>query len=152
MFFRLLDFFLLILIIALILFLTLRRSPDAVELLSEPSINAPVFSDTHTPIPLSVILTGDYYQTIIDNNIFRPLGWRPPVKQPQYELLGTMIYVDAYRTQAMILDLRLNVLLRVGVDEKVGDFSVKQIEAKRVILSSDTGGDLILSCDKRIFY
>ena len=30
----------------------------------------------------------------------------------------------------MILDLRTRVLLHVGVDDMVGDFSVKQIEAK----------------------
>ena len=150
--FRLLDLFLLSLITTLILFLTLRPVPDAVVSVSEPSIDVSVFSDTHSPMPASAIPTGDYYQTIIDNNIFRPLGWRPPVKQPQYELLGTTIYAEAYLTRAMILDVRANVLLCVGVDEEVGNLSVKQIEAKRVILSSDEGGELILSCEDRMFY
>lgn len=29
-----------------------------------------------------------YYQTIISNNLFRPLGWRPPVPREPYRLLG----------------------------------------------------------------
>lgn len=33
----------------------------------------------------------DFYRTIIDNNLFRPLGWTPPRPQEPYRLLGTII-------------------------------------------------------------
>ena len=33
----------------------------------------------------------EFYRTIIDNNLFRPLGWRKPVLASPYRLLGTMV-------------------------------------------------------------
>ena len=36
-----------------------------------------------------------FKRTIIDNNIFRPLGWTPPRPQEPYRLLGTIIPTDA---------------------------------------------------------
>ena len=33
----------------------------------------------------------DFYRTIIDNNLFRPLGWTLPRPQEPYRLLGTVI-------------------------------------------------------------
>ena len=32
-----------------------------------------------------------YYRTIIDSNLFRPLGWKPPRPKPTYRLIGTVI-------------------------------------------------------------
>ena len=37
----------------------------------------------------------DFYRTIIDNNLFRPLGWTPARPQESYRLLGTIIPTDA---------------------------------------------------------
>ena len=37
----------------------------------------------------------DFYRTIINNNLFRPLGWTPPRPQEPYRLLGTIIPTDA---------------------------------------------------------
>ena len=36
-----------------------------------------------------------YYRTIIDNNIFRPLGWTPPRPVEPYRLIGTKLAIDA---------------------------------------------------------
>ena len=33
----------------------------------------------------------DFYRTIIDNNLFRPLGWTPPRPVSPYRLLGTLV-------------------------------------------------------------
>lgn len=33
----------------------------------------------------------DFYRTIIDNNLFRPLGWTPPRSVSPYRLLGTLV-------------------------------------------------------------
>ena len=35
-----------------------------------------------------------YYQTIIDNNLFRPLGWTPPRPKEPYRLIGTIHPTD----------------------------------------------------------
>lgn len=32
-----------------------------------------------------------FYNTIIENNIFAPLGYKPPVRTPSYRLIGTQI-------------------------------------------------------------
>ena len=39
--------------------------------------------------------TSEFYRTIVDNNLFRPLGWRPPSPIESYRLLGTVIGRDA---------------------------------------------------------
>ena len=36
-----------------------------------------------------------YYRTIIDNNLFRPLGWRPPRPIEPYRLIDTKLATDA---------------------------------------------------------
>ena len=33
----------------------------------------------------------DFYRTLIDNNLFRPLGWTPPRLVSPYRLLGTLV-------------------------------------------------------------
>ena len=36
----------------------------------------------------------DFYRTIIDNNLFRPLGWTPPRPKEPYRLIGTLLPKD----------------------------------------------------------
>ena len=35
-----------------------------------------------------------FYRTLIDNNLFRPHGWRPPVPREPYRLIGTILPTD----------------------------------------------------------
>ena len=37
----------------------------------------------------------EFYRTIIDNNLFRPLGWTPARPTVPYRLLGTLLPIDA---------------------------------------------------------
>lgn len=46
-------------------------------------------------IELKHFQNSDFYRTIIDNNLFRPLGWTPPRPREPYRLLGTIIPTDA---------------------------------------------------------
>ena len=46
-------------------------------------------------VELKHFQNSDFYRTIIDNNLFRPLGWTPPRPQEPYRLLGTIIPTDA---------------------------------------------------------
>ena len=84
----------------------------------------------------------EFYRTIIDHNLFRPLGWTPPNNEPSYSLLGIKA-VDSNNaiSQATLLERRSNRYHFVTIGTKIGDMTVKDIQAKRVIL--DKAGEEI---------
>ncbi len=84
-----------------------------------------------------------FYQTIIDNNIFRSLGWQPPRKQPDYTLIGTAVSQNVADSKAFILERRSNRLHTVKVGDTLDDARVKEIQSKRVTLH-EAGKDIIL--------
>ena len=75
-----------------------------------------------------------FYKVIIDNNLFRPLGWTPPNNEPAYSLVGTAVDADGVIAQATLLEKRSNRYHFVTIGEKLGDITVKDIQAKQVIL------------------
>ncbi len=79
----------------------------------------------------------DYYQVIIDNNIFRPLGWKPPHKEPAYTLIGTAIDPNGNHSEAFVLEKSSNQFYVVSIGEKVGDMVVKDIAQKEVSFDND---------------
>ena len=83
-----------------------------------------------------------FYKTIIDHNLFRPLGWTPPNNEPSYSLIGTKA-VDANGaiSQATLLEKRSNRYHFVTIGTKLGDMTVKDIQAKQVTL--DKAGETI---------
>ncbi len=83
-----------------------------------------------------------FYKTIIDHNLFRPLGWTPPNNEPSYGLVGTKV-VDPNEgiSQATLLEKRSNRYHFVTIGTKVGDMTVTDIQAKRVTL--DKAGEAI---------
>ena len=83
-----------------------------------------------------------FYRTIIDHNLFRPLGWTPPKNEPSYSLVGTKA-VDANRalSQATLLEKRSNRYHFVAIGTKLGDMTVKDIQAEQVTL--DKAGETI---------
>lgn len=83
----------------------------------------------------------DYYQIIVDNNIFRPLGWKPPNKKPEYSLLGISFDPTSNRSEAFVLEERSNQFHTVSVGDKIGDAIVKEIAKKTVSLYKD--GEMI---------
>ncbi len=78
-----------------------------------------------------------FYKVIIDNNLFRPLGWKPPNNEPTYSLVGTAVDADGVIAQATLLEKRSNRYHFVTIGEKLGDITVKDIQAKQVILEKD---------------
>ena len=96
-----------------------------------------IHTDNKTP--------GRFYQLIIDNNIFRPLGWRPPEKKLQYTLIGTTTASDGSNAKAFILEGRSNQLHTVKVGETLGNVSIKEILPKQVTLK-EKGKDIKLKC------
>lgn len=77
-----------------------------------------------------------FYKVIIDNNLFRPLGWTPPNNEPAYSLIGTAVGADGAVSQATLLEKRSNRYHFVTIGTKLGDMTVKDIQAKQVILDN----------------
>ncbi len=112
----------------------------------QPSLapNKPVSGQQHTESHQNEQVkrksaNGDaFYQVIIDNNLFRPLGWRPPTPKPKYILIGTVIATDATQhTKAFIVERQSGQLHIVSVNDRIGEQAVKEIAAKQVILQRD---------------
>ena len=78
----------------------------------------------------------DFYRTIVDNNLFRPLGWRPPRPRESYRLIGTFIPRDGETPSKAILQTirthRTHVL-KIG-DKLDVDTTVTDIQKKHVML------------------
>lgn len=77
-----------------------------------------------------------FYKVIIDNNLFRPLGWTPPNNEPAYSLIGTAVGADDAVSQATLLEKRSNRYHFVTIGTKLGDMTVKDIQAKQVTLDN----------------
>ena len=78
-----------------------------------------------------------FYKVIIDNNLFRPLGWTPPNNEPAYSLVGTAVDAGGAIAQATLLEKRSNRYHFVTIGQKLGDVTVKDIQAKQVVLEKD---------------
>ncbi|RKU09692.1 hypothetical protein C6501_14915 [Candidatus Poribacteria bacterium] len=78
-----------------------------------------------------------FYQTIIDNNIFRPLNWDPPLRQSAYALLGTAIAADGSTATAYIQERKSDRFYAVSVGQQVGKMTVQTITAKQVTLTQN---------------
>ena len=79
-----------------------------------------------------------YYRTIIDNNLFRPLGWTPVRPKERYRLLGTILSPDADTPPQAILQTTVGNTTRiVTTGEKLDtDTEVVDIQLKQVTLSA----------------
>ena len=80
---------------------------------------------------------GAFYRTIIENNIFHPLGWIPPVPPPVYRLLGTVIATDGTDGHAILQEIASERLYFLTVGDKVDDATVTKIHATTVKLEKD---------------
>lgn len=78
----------------------------------------------------------DFYQTIIDNNLFRPLGWRPPRPREPYRLIGTILPTDG-EPQAIFQTTVGKKLHIVSTGEKLdADTTLTAVEQLQVTLST----------------
>ena len=81
----------------------------------------------------------DFYRTIIDNNLFRPLGWTPPRPKEPYRLLGTIIPVDAKTpSRAIIQNTVGNQTHIVTIGDTLDtDTHITDIQTKHVTLKKN---------------
>ena len=79
---------------------------------------------------------GDFYRVIIENNLFRPLGWRKPNRDPEYALVATWIGTKGTVAKALVMERKSSQLYYVAQGEKVGDAIVENIAANQVSLKA----------------
>ena len=84
------------------------------------------------------VLSSPFYRTIIDNNLFRPLGWTPPRPEEPYRLTGTLIPTDGDTSpKAFLLAIATNTTHIVTLGDTLGkDTTVTAIESKQVTLQT----------------
>lgn len=78
-----------------------------------------------------------FFQTILDNNLFAPLGWKPTEATPTYQLLGTYVPIAQKIDATAILKetAKTGVIKVVSIGTKLGaDTVVFDIQPKQVIL------------------
>ena len=79
-----------------------------------------------------------HYKAIVDNNLFRPLGWVEEKKKrrPDFRLIGTVISKDR-KPKALIFEFTNNTTYCVAVGDKIGNVTVRAIDEKSVTLNQD---------------
>ena len=81
-----------------------------------------------------------FKRTIIDNNLFRPLGWTPPHPKEPYRLLGTMIPRDAKAPrQAILQATATNTTHIVTTGDKL-DANTKVVDILQKHITLETNG------------
>ena len=60
--------------------------------------------DLGTTDPHCAFQSSAFYRTIVDNNLFRPLGWTSKRPREPYRLLGTILPTDANTPKQAILE------------------------------------------------
>jgi len=84
------------------------------------------------------VSSSPFYRMIIDNNLFRPLGWTPPRPQELYRLTGTLIPTDdETHPKALLLATATQKTHIVTIGDTIGkDTIVTKIEPKQVTLET----------------
>ncbi|MCG9134509.1 hypothetical protein J5I95_22830 [Candidatus Poribacteria bacterium] len=89
---------------------------------------------------LKPLQNSDFYRTIIDNNLFRPLGWTPPRRKEPYRLIGTILPTgDSTSAQAILRTTAgKHKTYIVTIGDKIDDATeVVDIQRKQVKLKTD---------------
>lgn len=90
-------------------------------------------------LPVLDFDSASYYRTIIDNNLFRPLGWTPPRPIEPYRLIGTKLaYYANTPPQAILQSTTGETTYIVSIGETLdASTEVVDIQPKQVTLSSN---------------
>lgn len=82
-----------------------------------------------------------YCQVIVDNNIFRPLGYREYQWTLKLELIGTMVYADSAKNTALLKSNHpkyRRLIVKTG-DTFLEELIMTRIEARRIIYTDKEG-------------
>ncbi len=92
-------------------------------------------SSLHTE---GLIKIGNFYKVIINNNLFRPLGYgQSKSSVPPFELVATVIDSKRGKGKALILSNRNRKIYYVTVGQEFADAKVEQIDPRKVTLWYD---------------
>ncbi|MDE0553306.1 MAG: hypothetical protein OXI24_03770 [Candidatus Poribacteria bacterium] len=127
--------------VVLLLFVLLTHPPPKIEIQVETILVSTRVSRSR-PATLQETLTNfqktDFYRTIVDNNLFRPLGWRPPRPREPYRLLGTVIPTDRETPPQAILQIigrnrthTLTIGNKLDTDTTLIDIQPKQVTLEK---------------------
>ena len=96
-------------------------------------------SQKNTPNTLEDFQKSEFYRMIVDNNLFRPLGWTPPRPREPYRLLGTILSRDANTPkQAILQKIRAGRTYTVTIGEILDEnITVTDIQSKQVTLKTN---------------
>ena len=101
------------------------------------------FTDTYTADENTLLPThidhnnDDFYNVIIENNLFRPLGWYPPSRVVPYKLIATLTYPIEAKTSPTAILLETTDTEKthyVTIGDKINDTVVVKIEPKQITL------------------
>ena len=116
---------------------TVPRTPSATSLSAQNYGSQPLIESAESAFV-------ECYNVIVTNNLFRPLGYKPPVPRSplkaQIRLIGTIIYHDGAKSKAIVqwrADAESDVpqLRTVSVGDEVSGVTVTEISSCQVILS-----------------
>ena len=79
-------------------------------------------------------IPANFYQVIITNNLFRPLGWTKPKSPSPFDLIATVMKANGEH-KALIRNMMNRKLYYAAVGELAGEAIVEKIEAQRVTLN-----------------
>ena len=79
----------------------------------------------------------DFYQVIITNNLFRPLGYRKPRPPPPYQLVATVTNHEGGTNKALLRRSKDGRMYYVGIGEVFNGSKVERIAPKSVTLLID---------------
>ena len=129
--------------ILLVIVLALDTPPPSPETLTVKKTPLPLQRRVGFPTTVSPVFDSEvsYYRTIIKNNLFRPLGWRPPRPREPYRLLGTILahpHDGDTPPKAIIQTTAGETTHIVTTGDKLdADTEVVSIEAKQVTLQTN---------------
>ena len=94
----------------------------------------------------------DFYQTIIDNNLFAPLGTDlhpKPVPGADLTLIATFVRPDALRSTVLINNGATHSVVSIG--SVLGEFTVMKIQPKQVTLDHHGKRPVVLHLPETVF-
>ena len=95
-----------------------------------------------------------FYRTIIDNNLFAPLGTvlnAKPKPESNLTLVATFVSTDALRSTALIKNKTTGRHYRLAIGDVIEDFTVMKIQSKQVTLDHHGNPPVRLHLPENVF-
>ena len=116
-------------------------------------VNLSAENPRHQPL-LENDINSDFYQTIIDNNLFAPLGTElnfTPKPGAALTLEATFVSENLWRSTAVIKNEATGKHHILGIGGVLGDFTVMKIQPKQVTLDHHGNPPVVLHLPETVF-